>query len=126
MKFTEISQTQPGQAYTASDLIRRSLNGTMPAIYKEGTYEAEEGKSYEEQEKDDFFLDSEPQLEDLSELKDYVNSTKESVANAVAEARKKFREKKSADKTASTERQHDLVDELAKKRKSSSPVEAAD
>lgn len=92
MKFIEKSLTQPGQAFSARDLIRRSLNGTMPAIFRQGSYDLDED-TYDNQEADDVFLDSEPQLEDIAALKDNIDDVREAVDNYVAKTRKAAREK---------------------------------
>lgn len=84
MKFTEKSLTQPGMAFTAADLLRRSKNGTMPAVYQESQpYDFEDfysdGKqvTYSEQESyDGEPLPSFPTLEDLFELRDRAKDLK--------------------------------------------------
>lgn len=92
MKFTEKSLTQPGQAYSAGEIIRRSLNGTMPAIYHDGSYDLKEDL-YENQESDDSFIDSEPQLEDVAALQENLLNVREALQESVAKAKKRHFEK---------------------------------
>lgn len=82
VKFTEKSLTQPNQAFTATELIRRSVNGTMPAVYTEGlAYDFEDfvnGKqvTYWEQEYGDVDpIPSFPQLEDIFEMRDLAKES---------------------------------------------------
>lgn len=116
MKFTEKSITQPGQAYSARDLIRRSLNGTMPAIFRQGSYDLNED-SYEVQESDDSFIDSEPQLEDLAALKDNLSDVRQAVDTYVA-SETKSRKKRLLE---AAERQHS-VDVAQRNNTESSPA----
>lgn len=80
--FTEKSQTQPGLAFTGAELLRRSLNGTMPAIYQDASpYDFEDvvnGKqiTYAEQEIWDVEpLPAFPSLEEVFEMREMAQRT---------------------------------------------------
>lgn len=119
MKFTEKSITQPGQAYSARDLIRRSLNGTMPAIFHQGSYDLyEDEKGFQHQEdSDDLFIDLEPQLEDLAALQENMSDVRQAVDNYVA-SETKARKKRLLE---AAERQHS-VDVAQRNNTESSPA----
>lgn len=102
MIFTEKSLTQPGMAFSAKAIIKRSQNGTLPAIYQNGSYElSEDNKGYIHQEKDDVFVDDYPQLEDVVAFREKSRDYETEFRNSVAEFVKSSREKVSDVATSS-------------------------
>ena len=93
MKFTEKSKTQPGMAFSCRELVTRSLNGTMPAIYHEGSFDCPDGAGVtflkQEEISGDVFPPQNPQLEDVSMMNDDFNKLKTDFAKSVAEVQKK-------------------------------------
>lgn len=78
----EKSKTQPGMAYSATELLRRSQNGTMPSIYQEGmAYDFDDFVNGKQQ----TFADQElydvepipayPSLEDIFEMREQAKAT---------------------------------------------------
>lgn len=83
MKFNGKSKTEPGLAYSAHDLIRRSLNGTMPNIYSEGSYDLNEGLTYDQQEIYSSVIPDSPDLVELFNIVQDYKQKSESINDAV-------------------------------------------
>lgn len=91
--FTDPSLTEPGMAFSGAELMRRSANGTMPAIYHDHVpYDFEEPdeddttsprRSYLQQESQTDFapLPTYPNFDDVLASKNTIDRVKEAIVN---------------------------------------------
>lgn len=99
--FTDVSLTEPGMAFSGSELMRRSANGTMPPIYHDHVpYDFEEPddddttsprRNYLQQEEATNFepLPVYPNFDDVLASKNTIERVKDAIRVNVARTSKK-------------------------------------